>query len=1602
MRRESVVKRLALLTVLIALAAPLCAQSADPNTERGVAQGKAYAYGNVDTINLFNGNLNAAIPIGQQYHVGGQLSYGLALNFGGNAWEGGHRTYHYTCWSGVIGISDPQDCTIDYDWSFPSRRSNAGFGWILSLGAVFQKDSAYITDWTYEAPDGSLHDLKATKVHSIDNNEGVTPNVYYSTDGTYLRFTIGSDYLQLEFPNGIIQTFDKSNSYPGSGKLKRIEDPYGNYLTVDYNDPQIPDATRYGGTTWHLHDSHGRDHYVYFKPVASYNELSSTAGGVVSHEAVAEVRLQTFNGARSSYIFHYEGEANSTWSTLTRPRAERRDPNLSDTTAATLLTSVVVPAAAQSSYAMTYDRDFLNGHESGALTSLTLPTQGKVVWGYQKWLLNNPAGTAAPAHYYPGVATRTVLDAAGVAISKTDYSQVLNDANSTIAPEEQTTVTVRSGDGSTILSRSLHYFSTCVTTRSPGGGPTVGKCTYPTGDYGLPFSRVPRTNVNPDATGTRFLSSQVLTPDANGNWTVPARTVYLRYEADKLTTPSFILDVNRRLASQRTIYEDGTIGDENYSAFDGLGHYRQKATGGTFGRADTRTTFTNFNPLVGTFTVQSNGTLAPGYSLGYFSRWILQTHNYNTVTETLPGASSSTTSMVQSCFDANGFLRRRRALKLPVSNPLFPPLDTTDVLAVFTPSAGGEIAREQYLGGDKGPAAPTDTCNGSVPGEAYRIDHTYSYGSVATSQYYDASGLAVTFKNVDQDIDQSTGFVKTSRERTDGSGSGLVTTYVYDALGRLTDVQPAIGVRRGSWTQFVYSMNPPRVDVYQRPNGGGTALTHVATQFDVLGRIWRESRDMPDGSTPVRETLYNGAGWKTSVSEEAIVPVNRTLFSYDPFGRPTTITAPDDSSVTLSYTGMSALQKTVGVRTAGDATVTSGPAAITNAVTTERYDRQGRLWKLTDPAGTVTEYTYDIDGRLSKVCMNLSGTTCGQTRLFNYDNRGFLASETHPEKGAAGNGSTQYFDYDARGHSTRRLEGASGGAFDLTFAYDRAERLKSVSLTSGRPLKTYDYGTSNNVSTGDYRNGQVTEAIRYNWFDALGYGIQMSELYTYAGKEGRVSARQTADYECLLSSGPCTDPHAGTKRTVFDQTFSYDDIGQITSLGYPACSHAGCGGVVPSVPTVTNGYSKGFLTSVTWTGSPAANTISYWPNGLINQVVHSNSVIDTQGLDPNGMRRPAYVTASGATDISSCTAPTITVPPASAQLVNGQAPLSVTVSADADTINHPLSYQWYLGASGQTGTPLMDIGPTATAFAAGSYWVRVSNNCGTVNSPAAIVTSCTAPAISSHPASRSITSGMQVTLTVTATGDTPTFQWYQGFSPNTASLMQGQTGSSLVVAPTTTSNYWVRVTNDCGTANSNTATVTVYAAPSTPTNVAADFSSGSWMTIVWTPPSVPAGLDHYEIQRASDGNGFAFVTSSSITYATDSSFTWGKACLYRVRAVDVNQVASPWSLADLATAFNFYDPYLDSNYAVRAIHISELRQTIDAVRQTASLPPQWFNYAPPTGSRISASNLTEMRTALDEARGILGLSPINYSNPGLSYGSPIVIWDMIELREGVK
>jgi len=88
--------------------------------------------------------------------------------------------------------------------------------------------------------------------------------------------------------------------------------------------------------------------------------------------------------------------------------------------------------------------------------------------------------------------------------------------------------------------------------------------------------------------------------------------------------------------------------------------------------------------------------------------------------------------------------------------------------------------------------------------------------------------------------------------------------------------------------------------------------------------------------------------------------------------------------------------------------------------------------------------------------------------------------------------------------------------------------------------------------------------------------------------------------------------------------------------------------------------------------------------------------------------------------------------------------------------------------------------------------------------------SCTAPAITQQPASTTITASGSATLSVAATGTAPlSYQWFVGTSGTTTTPIGGATAASVAVTPSTATNYWVRVSNSCGSVNSNTATVTV-------------------------------------------------------------------------------------------------------------------------------------------------------------------------------------------------
>ena len=84
-------------------------------------------------------------------------------------------------------------------------------------------------------------------------------------------------------------------------------------------------------------------------------------------------------------------------------------------------------------------------------------------------------------------------------------------------------------------------------------------------------------------------------------------------------------------------------------------------------------------------------------------------------------------------------------------------------------------------------------------------------------------------------------------------------------------------------------------------------------------------------------------------------------------------------------------------------------------------------------------------------------------------------------------------------------------------------------------------------------------------------------------------------------------------------------------------------------------------------------------------------------------------------------APTITAQPASQTIASGST-ATLTVNASGSS---PLTYQWYQGAVGTTTTP---VGTNSASFitptlsATTTYWVRVSNSAGSVNSTLATVT----------------------------------------------------------------------------------------------------------------------------------------------------------------------------------------------------------------------------------------------------------------------------------------
>ena len=216
-----------------------------------------------------------------------------------------------------------------------------------------------------------------------------------------------------------------------------------------------------------------------------------------------------------------------------------------------------------------------------------------------------------------------------------------------------------------------------------------------------------------------------------------------------------------------------------------------------------------------------------------------------------------------------------------------------------------------------------------------------------------------------------------------------------------------------------------------------------------------------------------------------------------------------------------------------------------------------------------------------------------------------------------------------------------------------------------------------------------------------------------------------------------------------------------------------------------------------------------------------------------------------------------------------------------------LSYQWYLGLSGDTSTPAPASSnsyaytPAPTSSTA-SYWVRVSDGNDTVDSAGATIAIAypnTVPTIITQPQDFRSTGPCYGGLSVFAVGPPPlTYQWFKD-----GTALVGAISSQLDLTSahyTASGNYTVKVTNSNGSATSVPAIVDIQETPVIVTQpVSKTATVGDTVTL--TVSATGGGLGYTWFQDGITSSALGTTgPDGTLTIAHISAQNAGTYCVY--------------------------------------------------------------------------------------------------------------------------
>jgi RHS repeat-associated protein len=391
--------------------------------------------------------------------------------------------------------------------------------------------------------------------------------------------------------------------------------------------------------------------------------------------------------------------------------------------------------------------------------------------------------------------------------------------------------------------------------------------------------------------------------------------------------------------------------------------------------------------------------------------------------------------------------------------------------------------------------------------------------SKAVSYEYDAKNRFVTATiNPLLQREEKTYDPRWGTPLTEKDINGLVTTYTYDAFGRVTNTLTPQG--HNVQKQYLWSYNaqylpikcydiitsipgkPSTWDIYD-VMGRKTVATHqgygdadhrwvyvyAVTEYDTKGNVANKT-------TPV-----NGTDWAER---------EYTYFQYDYLNRLTGESNPTLGATTYAHTNNGAGQSTITVTTpAGQVSSKTTDASGKVISTTDHggtltfdYDNRGNQTAVKMDGTVITSMTYDVKGHQKTLTDQNSGTT-----QYNYNNYGELIWQKDARnseytmdyndplgrlKSRTGPEGTTTNEYVTSGNGLNMIKKITGFSGILQeYTYDNWHRLATTKETiDGMAYtKTFTYNVYNDLETTIYPSGLVIK----NSYSTEGFGTNAKQ-----------------------------------------------------------------------------------------------------------------------------------------------------------------------------------------------------------------------------------------------------------------------------------------------------------------------------------------------------------------------------------------------------------------------------------------------------------------------------------------------------------------------------